>query len=833
MAAPVVHTWTGGGGNQLWSNAGNWDAAGVPANHAGGTTVQFGAGTTSTMDIAGLTVDLVHFTGAGNTINGSAGKVLSLRGSIAGNNVVSDAAGNTLAATLPLALTGGSTIFVLSDPGLLTMAGPISGTTAGLRVFGTGASGATLSGANTYTTTTTVAQGTLHLNNSAADAAVVGTTLAVGGSGGAGATLVLDQSIEIADTTNVTVAADGTFDAGGHDETINNLTVGIGAVALGAGTLVLNGALTMTGGTVTGTGLLGLKGDASLTSSVAATATVASPVTLNGARTVAIADGPQATDAALGGVISDGAATGTLTKDGPGTLLLSAATANLYTGGTSVKDGVLLLDGAASAVIPAAGLLTIGDGAGAESSAIVRLGQLSEISNSASVEAERDGLLDLAGFSEGLTALTVDGGNVSVGAGGLTLGGAVTMVGGRIALGGAGALTANGLLSMAGGTITGTSTGGVRPTGDVQATSSAAGPATISAGVTLTANRTFTVTPGTAPELAVEGVIGDAGGGFGLTKAGAGTMVLAGTNSYSGTTTIGAGTLVANGAQAGPVAVGAGGRLAGTGTVGATTVAGTLHPSAPALKTGALTFAATGRLDVDVPSPAGVPKVVVTGAVTIDPAAALALHPAAGVALPAGTQLPLVDNDAADAVTGRFGNAPAGGVFTADGVPFTTSYAGGGGNDVEATVLAPTPPATPPVTTTPTPAPPAPPGAACVDRVAPVTTIAKATLTRTGLTVSGRTSDLRCGVKAKPALVSVAIARQAGTRCRWIGAKGLSSCTKVPAKALRRAKGVASYSITVKRALAPGRYVVVALARDAAGNVEKRSAKLVKTRRVR
>ncbi|HWI74628.1 MAG TPA: hypothetical protein VNT55_21890, partial [Baekduia sp.] len=291
-----------------------------------------------------------------------------------------------------------------------------------------------------------------------------------------------------------------------------------------------------------------------------------------------------------------------------------------------------------------------------------------------------------------------------------------------------------------------------------------------------------------------------------------------------------AGTLIANGAQAGPFAVGADGRLAGTGTVGATSVAGTLHPSAPQLKTGALTFAPTGRLDVDVPSAAGTPKVVVTGAVTIDGAATLGLHPAPGLA--AGTKLLLIDDDAADAIGGRFANAPAGGVFTAGGLPFAASYAGGSGNDLEAVVMDTSPAPTPPATTPPPPA--APPGpAACADRVAPVSTIAKLTLTRKGLTVSGRTSDTRCGVKASPASVSVAIAQKVGRRCRWAGAKGLSSCAKVPAVALRRAKGVTSYSIKIKRAFAPGRYVVVTLARDAAGNVEKLSAKRVKERRVR
>ena len=905
LGAPVVHTWTGGGGNQLWSNAGNWDASGVPVDDpVNGTVVQFGTGTTSTMDINGLIVDEVHFTGASNTINGSGGRVLSLRGTLATNNILADAAGNTFAATLPLALVGTSTIFAKSNAGQITIAGPIGGTTAGLRVLGAGASGVTLTGTNTYTTATTVGSGTLRLNNGAVNQAIVGSTLTVGAGGGPGATLVLDQSSEIAEATNVTVGNDGTFDAAGFGESFNNLTVTGGAVTLGSGSVTVNGNLAMTGGTISGTGTVVLKGGASATSSASATAVVSALVSLNGDRAFTVADGPQATDATLSNVISNGLAPASaLSKDGPGTLLLSTGAANTYTGGTRVNDGVLLLDGASSGVIPGTGTLTIGDGSGAASSATVRLGQLSEIANAASITIARDGLLDLNGFFEGFTGLTVDGGELAAGAGYFTLAGAATINDGKITLG-ASNTTITGLLTMNGGTIAGPSTGALLPVGNVQATSSAAGPATISAAVRLNADRTFTVTPGATPELVVDGVVGDAGGGFGLTKAGAGTLVAAGTSTYSGTTTVAAGTLIANGVQPGPFAVGTDGRLAGTGTVGATTVAGTLHPAAPALRTGALTFAATGKLDVDVPSAAATPKVVVTGAVTIDPAARLDLHPAGGLALPVGTKLALIDNDAADGIGGRFANAPAGGVFTAGGMPFAASYAGGSGNDLEAAVANRAPVIGAPVTATPNPATvgqavalgvsatdangdqltigwdfgdgttgagattthayaaagsytatatvsdgtaqarastvvtvTAPvkgaPPAACTDRVAPVTTIAKLTLTRKGLALSGRTSDLRCGVKAKPARVDVAIARRSGKRCRWLGAKGLSSCAKVPAKALRRATGVASYSIKIKRAFAPGTYVVVALARDAAGNAEKPSSKLAKTRRVR
>ena len=58
--------------------------------------------------------------------------------------------------------------------------------------------------------------------------------------------------------------------------------------------------------------------------------------------------------------------------------------------------------------------------------------------------------------------------------------------------------------------------------------------------VTLTSTPTVTVAAGT---LTVGGAIGDAGAGFGVTKAGPGTLVFGGANTYSGTTTLSGGNL--------------------------------------------------------------------------------------------------------------------------------------------------------------------------------------------------------------------------------------------------------------------------------------------------
>ena len=106
-ASAATHVWIGPSGG-LWSNSANWSGASKPTSgEPGGTVVQFGTGTNSTMDIAGLAVDEIHFTGAGNTINGS--QTLTINGSTLVQNVVSEGAENTLAATMPITIVGAPT----------------------------------------------------------------------------------------------------------------------------------------------------------------------------------------------------------------------------------------------------------------------------------------------------------------------------------------------------------------------------------------------------------------------------------------------------------------------------------------------------------------------------------------------------------------------------------------------------------------------------------------------------------------------------------------------------------------------------------------------------
>ncbi|MBB4426562.1 autotransporter-associated beta strand protein [Bradyrhizobium sp. CIR48] len=119
------------------------------------------------------------------------------------------------------------------------------------------------------------------------------------------------------------------------------------------------------------------------------------------------------------------------------------------------------------------------------------------------------------------------------------------------------------------------------------------------------------------------GRIVDDAGQVGLIKQGLGTLILGGVNTYTGTTTVSAGTLSVNGSIASSLltTVNAGGTLGGTGTVGNTVIngGGALAPgnSIGTLKVaGSLTFAAASSYMVEV-SPASADRTNVTGTATL------------------------------------------------------------------------------------------------------------------------------------------------------------------------------------------------------------------------
>ncbi|HEV8268745.1 MAG TPA: hypothetical protein VGR00_10940, partial [Thermoanaerobaculia bacterium] len=188
----------------------------------------------------------------------------------------------------------------------------------------------------------------------------------------------------------------------------------------------------------------------------------------------------------------------------PGTLMLTGS--NSF-GPVTIREGAVLL-GSSTANVAMPSNVTIGNGIGGPSSAVLASTLAEQIADGASLTILSDGRLDLS-FGETIASLNMTGGLVA-------------------------SVTGMGSLAVGAGGVTATS-------------DSIPLPASISVNMTLTSIPTpFTVNPGLGGiQLDVSGALGGPGG---LTKSGAGTLQLSGSqsNSHGFGTIVGAGTLLLN-----------------------------------------------------------------------------------------------------------------------------------------------------------------------------------------------------------------------------------------------------------------------------------------------
>jgi autotransporter-associated beta strand protein len=491
-------------------------------------------------------------------------------------------------------------IFNQTFPG--TFGGAITGN--GSVTLNTGA--LTLSGVNTYTGGTMISGGTLFITGSASLPGNVTNHSA----------LTFDQAAATVSTYAGVISGTGTVtkqDGGTVNLTGANLYTGVTTVSSGilniqnsaalgsplSSTTVASGATLQVQGNIAPPEPLNLAGPGvgglGVLDSLSGNNTVSGPVTLNGAATIDADAGTLTISGAVGGAAQNltvggagnvtltggvGTTTGTLTKNGLGTLTL-LGTASTFTGGTTVNAGTLAL-GAAN-MLAGTGALAV-----------------------------NGGTLDLGATSQTVGAVSLNGGALN---NGTLTGTSFTSIGGTVGavLAGVGSsftntsgtTTLNGVDTYTGGTTINAGT-------IVMGSASALGTGTtaVAAGATLnTGVFGFDLTRlSGAGTLIGSGVYSFAGaneslatvltGAASLTKAGANTLTLSGLNTYTGGTTVSAGTLFIS---PGGLLGGAAGALAvsgGTLDLGATSQrVGAVSLNGGALNDGTLTgtsFTSTG-----------------------------------------------------------------------------------------------------------------------------------------------------------------------------------------------------------------------------------------------
>ncbi|MBI3162007.1 MAG: autotransporter-associated beta strand repeat-containing protein, partial [Chloroflexi bacterium] len=572
--------------------------------------------TAGTLDLNGKSISVGDVQGAGNITSGVAGAVTLTTGS---NNT-----STTFSGTLS---NGSGTVSLTKD----------------------GAGALTLSGNNTYSGTTTLNAGTLNINSATA---IGSGTLTINGgtinnSTGAAITLTNNnpqnwngdftftgtRSLNMG-TGAVTMNASRIITANAQTLTIGGIIgdggSGFGLTKAGAGTLTLSSASTYTGLTTINAGTLAYgvndalsSGDVTVSGGTLSITTFSDTVgtvtltsgTISGTTGVLTGTSYAVESGTISAILGG---PGAMNKTTAGAVTLSGA--NTYSGGTTLTAGTLNLNNNSAL---GTGTFTINGGTTINNTS----GGTRTLSNT----SIWDGSFTFTGsnalsFTGGVTLnanLTIttnastlttggiigDGAGSSItkdGAGTLTLSGANTFTGG-VTLN-AGRLNINNASALGTGTFTvngGTTIGNTNATLTLSTNNpqnwngdfTFAGSSNLNLGtgaVTMSANRQVTISANT---LTVGGVIGDGGSGYSLAKAGAGTLTLAGANTFTGGVTINAGTLsiatINNGGAAG--GLGAASNAAANLVLGGGTLA---YTGATASTDRQMTLSANSTIDV-------------------------------------------------------------------------------------------------------------------------------------------------------------------------------------------------------------------------------------------
>ncbi len=535
----------------------------LASNSAIANSLSVAAGASATFDRSSDSTEYLSLAGAGSLVKQGAGVVTF------------DHAAKSADFSGAITLTAGALAFN-SSSGVQTLSGGISGS-GSLRK--TGAGTLTVSGvANSFSGAVSLTGGTTNvafLANSGSNSSL--------GTGSGTPTLTLNGAVLVHTGSSNSSTNREITHANSGNNTINS--TGAGTVSFTAANLLYTGAASARSLTLGGTNA--------------------------GDNTFASAIGDSGTLTNITSVI----------KSGSGRWVLAGS--NTYSGSTSVDVGTLAVGGA-SALGNTTGATTVAAGAvldlngqalGAESVTISGSGISSggAVVNSSATSASFAGLLTLGANASigGSGNFTLAGGLAGafdlskVGSGTVTLSGSsghtglVTVSAGTLRLANANALgTTAGATAVTSGAVldlNGQAIGSEALTLDGSGLSSG-GALLNSAGTA--ASFAGAVTLGSATTIGGSGEIslgGAVGGGFVLTKAGAGVLTFAGSASHT-STTVSSGTLRVTGSHASAATVASGAVLDGTGTAGAVTLQGGADLTAGVGGLGSLTL---GDLSVD------------------------------------------------------------------------------------------------------------------------------------------------------------------------------------------------------------------------------------------
>jgi len=436
--------------------------------------------------------------------------------------------GGTTGSIIGNVANAGTLAFDRSDD--VAFAGVVSGTGS---LVQQGEGSLVLTGANSYTGGTTIADGTLQIGKGGTTGSIVGDVANDG-------VLVFDRSDDVAFAGKV--SGSGSL------------------VQQGEGSLVLTGANSYTGGTAITTGTLQV-GKGGTTGSIVGDVANAGTLVFD-----------RSNDVAFAGVVSG---TGSLVQQGEGSLALTGD--SNYTGGTTITDGTLQIgNGGTTGSI-------IGDVANAGTLAFDRSNDVAfagVVAGSGSLVQQGAGTLTLTGANSYTGGTAITDGTLQIGNGGTT--GSIV---GDVANDGVLAFDRSDDVAFT-GKVSGTGSLVQQGAGTLTLT----GANSYTGGTMITAGTLTGDTASLQGDIANEAVLrfeqpadgryaGVLSGGGVLDKRGAGTLALGGdSHAFAGSTRVRAGGLAVDGKLGGDLVMDAGTRLSGTGTLGNLDLAGTLAP---------------------------------------------------------------------------------------------------------------------------------------------------------------------------------------------------------------------------------------------------------------